>query len=529
MNTGVLEEGVTCWTLSSVEQASVLVDAEAYYTSFCNAALAARRYIYISGWQFDTQARLLRPDPEQPPAYPVELVPFLNYLCERNADLCVYITAWDYSVVYALEREWLQKLKFDFQSHARVHFEFLDHPEAGGCHHQKLAIIDGEVAFLGGLDLCDARWDTRRHEKGDPRRSDVHRSPYKPFHDIQVALRGPAVEPLERLFVEGWRRACGAEPRLGRASSAAAPAQAGLRSVELREVDLQELSAGLGLPLGSRRVAVCRTEWGDGEHPAACEIQALLERAIMAAERLIYIETQYFTSRALAQVLYRRLADTQRSKLELVLVMPAGADSPKEDFVLGNRQRAIRRFIADAAHYHGHQFRLLMSSESTDDEPCPATFIHSKVLIVDDEFVTIGSANFTNRSMRVDREVNVAWEARLEEPADAARLAADIRRLRASLLSEHAGLDDEEFFAPLPDLIGRIDDVCERPGVKLRCQELPVPDGDDPLLIAIFDPSGPLDWRTIDESLEQVFEVDEGLVRRGAQKIGQRLGVVDID
>lgn len=526
MNGAVLEEGVTHWTLSSVEQASVLVDAEAYYTAFCNAALAARRYIYISGWQFDTQARLLRPPPEQRPEHPVELVPFLNYLCERTPDLSIYITAWDYSLVYALEREWLQKLKFDFQSHARVRFELLDHPEAGGCHHQKLAIIDGQVAFVGGLDLCDARWDTRRHEKGDPRRIDVKGKPYKPFHDIQVALRGPVVEPLERLFVEGWRRACGEDPEVVTRGPSHA---AGAAGEGLGEVDLSRLSGGMGLSLGSRRIAVCRTEWSDAGYPAATEIQALLERAIASAERLIYIETQYFTSRALARALHRRLTEPERSKLELVLMMPAVADSPKEDFVLGNRQRTIRRFIADVARQHGHQFRLLMSSESTEASPCPATFIHSKLLIVDDEFVTIGSANLTNRSMKVDREVNVAWETRLEAPADAARLGADIRRLRASLLAEHSGVADAELFSELPDLIERIDEVCERPGGKLRCQELPLPDGDDPLLIAIFDPSGPLDWATIDESLEQVFDFDEGIVKRGAQKLGQRLGVVDID
>lgn len=519
MNAAVLEEGVTCWALAGVERASVLVDAEAYYASFCAAALAARRYIYITGWQFDTQARLLRPEPERPPEHPIELVPFLSYLCERNVDLSIYITAWDYSVLYALEREWLQKLRFAFQSHERVHFEFLAHPEAGGCHHQKLAIVDGEIAFIGGLDLCDSRWDTRRHLKADPRRIDVHGKPYKPFHDIQVALRGPVVEPLEQVFLEGWRRVRGKDPELSPPASVASPGAAAPEALERDQ----------GLPLRARRAAVCRTEWGDSEQPGACEIQALLERAILGAERLIYIETQYFTSRALAEALFRRLSDPARSKLGLVLVMPAGADSPKEDFVLGNRQRAIRRFVADAARHYGHQFRLLMSTESTDAEPCPATFVHSKLLIVDDELITIGSANFTNRSMRVDHEVNVAWETRLEAPADAAQLSEDIRRLRASLLSEHAGVEEGAFLCELAEVIERVDEACERPGSKLRCQELPAPDGDDPLLIAIFDPSGPLDWDTIDDSLEQVFQSDEGVIQRGAQKIGQRLGVVDID
>ena len=193
MKTSALIAGTTCLEISKFDRARVLIDAAAYYESFCRAALAARRYIYITGWQFDTQARLLRPDPDAPPSHPIELLPFLNHLCEKTPALEIYITAWDYSVVYALEREWLQKLRFDFQSHSRVHFEFLEHPEPGGCHHQKLVIIDGRVAFIGGLDLCDARWDTRVHLKDDPARIDVHGRPYKPFHDIQVGLEGPVV------------------------------------------------------------------------------------------------------------------------------------------------------------------------------------------------------------------------------------------------------------------------------------------------------------------------------------------------
>ena len=169
-----------------------------------------------------------------------------------------------------------------------------------------------------------------------------------------------------------------------------------------------------------------------------------------------------------------------------------------------------------------------MSSESTSDAPCPATFIHSKLVIVDDEFLAIGSANFTNRSMRVDREVNVAWQAQLEQPEDAATLTRDIRGLRASLLAEHAGLDDREFFE-VDGLVERIDRACEGTQCKLRIQAVPEPDGDDPLLIAIFDPSEPIDFASLDQSVEDAFQFDEGFVKRTAQKIGQRLGVIDIE
>jgi phospholipase D1/2 len=511
--------GSTCQALTTFDRARVLVDAESYYTAFCRAALGARRYIYITGWQFDTMARLLRPEPGLPPPHPIELLPFLNYLCEATPALEIYITAWDYSVVYALEREWLQKLRFDFQSHARVHFEFLNHPEPGGCHHQKLVIVDGRVAFLGGLDLCDARWDTRRHRKGDPSRIDVHGKPYKPFHDIQVMLDGPVVADLERLFLEGWRIATGSELSGAHNSETAGPMSA------LSSDAVEALASDLGLPLRARHIGVSRTDW-TAEGTIITEIQQLFERSILAAERFIYIETQYFTSKALAEVLYYRIADATRPKLQIVLVMPDGADSPKEDFVLGNRQRRVRRFIADAARHFGHDFHLLMSSESTESEPCPATFIHSKLMIVDDEFLTIGSANFTNRSMRIDREVNVAWQAALEEPALAEQLKRDIRALRVSLLAEHSGASDAEIFADMGGLIARLAEVSP---CKLQGQALPAAEEDDPLLIAIFDPSGPIEWGSIDQSLEDALQFDEGFVKKTAQKIGQRLGVIDIE
>jgi phosphatidylserine/phosphatidylglycerophosphate/cardiolipin synthase-like enzyme len=530
MNCPVIAEGRAAWRIGEASEVSVLVDAEAYYRSFCSAALLAERHIYIAGWQFDTKARLLRPAPESPPEHPIELLTFLNYLCERTPGLHIYIAAWDYSLVYAIEREWMQKLKFDFQSHPRVHFEFTNHPDAGGCYHRKLVIVDDEVAFLGGLDLCDSRWDTRRHAKRAPERIDLGGRPYKPFHDIQVGLRGPIVEPLSELFWDDWRRATGQAPE----SAAAEPGSSSIgegsgRHPRADAFSLAALSGGLGLPLGARRVALSRTECDPEGRHAVGEIQQLLERAIGAAEQLIYIETQYFTSRSLAEALCHRLADTSRSKLQVVLLMPDGADSPKEDFVLGNRQRAIRHLVASFARHFGHEFRLLLSSESTPEDPVLATFIHSKLIIVDDELASIGSANLTNRSMRVDFELNASWEAALEDPERAARLRADIRALRASLLAEHAGSRDAAFFEPLEALVQRIDAACADAGGKLQLQEAAEPSEDNPLLIAIFDPSGPLDWDTLDQSIEEAFDSDEGFVKRTAQKLGQRLGVVDVN
>lgn len=62
--------------------------------------------------------------------------------CEQNANLQIYMLAWDHSGIYAAEREWLQRLKLNFTTQERVHFEYFFHVEAGGSFHHKYAVID---------------------------------------------------------------------------------------------------------------------------------------------------------------------------------------------------------------------------------------------------------------------------------------------------------------------------------------------------------------------------------------------------
>ena len=507
------------WQVEGVEQIELLVDADIYYASFYRAALQAKRHIYLAGWQFDSLARLLRPAPDEPQAHPLELLPFLDHLCERTAGLEVFILAWDYSVFYALEREWLQRLKFDFQSHPRVHFEFSNHPGMGGCLHQKYVLIDQRLAFVGGLDLCDSRWDTRTHRALDPARRDVHGNPYKAFHDLQVALRGPVVKGLGRLFRESWERARNealsapdSVPSLQLPSAHPHPELAPEEHAGGTEprgddpLDLRRVSGQRGLPLSATRVGLSQTDMISASAPAAFQVQALFERAILGAERWIYIETQYFTSRAIAEILCRRLADPTRGKLDVFLLMPDGADTPKEDLVLGARQRAVRYRVAREAERHGHHFRLLKSLQdpapgATQPEHRPATFIHSKLLIVDDELLSIGSANLTNRSMSLDTELNVTCATALEEPEAAARLRAEIAGVRANLLAEHAGSAEPGRFLEGASLLAEIDRACGDAQGKLRCLEIPEPESSNDLLSQLFDPARPLDWESLELSL----------------------------
>src|SRR5690606_17395569 len=257
--TQLLEPGVSCTTIKPITHARVLVDGQDYYATFREAARRAQRYICLTGWQFDTRANLA-PDEE---GGPHEFLEFLNTLCKQNEELEVFITAWNYSVVYAIEREWFQNVRFALGAHERIHFRFLNHPEPGAAHHEKIVVVDGVVAFTGGLDVCDERWDTREHRLDDPRRKSASGAAYGPFHDVQVMLAGEVVTAMEEFFWQSWLQAGGElsdrpSPTKRRDALLASTSESSTWSVD----DLGAPNE-YGLPLRTRRVAISRTRIED--------------------------------------------------------------------------------------------------------------------------------------------------------------------------------------------------------------------------------------------------------------------------
>ena len=100
--------------------------------------------------------------------------------------------AWDHSLFFALEREVLQKIVFDIATVDRFAFKTDGTVPLGGSHHQKVAIIDGQVAFMGSADICQDRWDTSAHVARDPRRVSRKDQAYKPYHEVQAVFTGEA-------------------------------------------------------------------------------------------------------------------------------------------------------------------------------------------------------------------------------------------------------------------------------------------------------------------------------------------------
>jgi phospholipase D1/2 len=329
-------------------------------------------------------------------------------------------------------------------------FRFDEAAQAQGAHHQKFAVIDGQHAFVGGIDLCEARWDDRAHRTHNPLRTS-RGEPSKPYHDVQAHLEGREVAgALRDLFVERWARSGGGP----------------LELVEPQEPALPELPGVPCIRLGAGPVALSRTDpHSDGD--TVNEVEHLLVDAIGAAERLVYIETQYFSSSHVRDALIARMQDPRRSRLQIALVVNERADGLKEELAVGLRQAKNLERLREVAAETGHALGIYVSLSDGAGEAQRPTFIHSKLLLVDDRFLTIGSANLTNRSMELDSELNASWEA----PVTASALGRAIRRLRVSLLAEHAGLVGTAAIRPLVtgrELVARLDALTTRPGARLR-------------------------------------------------------------
>src|SRR5690606_16658749 len=122
--------------------------------------------------------------------------------------------SWDFAMIFARDREWVPLYKLGWKTHPRPRLEFrLDdkHP-VGSSHHQKVVVIDDEVAFVGGLDLTHGRWDTPEHRPIQPYRRDAHGRLSRPNHDVQALVSGPVAAALGDLCRDRWLRATGHPP-----------------------------------------------------------------------------------------------------------------------------------------------------------------------------------------------------------------------------------------------------------------------------------------------------------------------------
>jgi len=417
----LLRPGYNCWTVARAERVAILIDAADYFKAFTEAALRAKRSITILGWDFNSQTRL-HFDPEVPDGNnegpPALLGDFLNYLVQRRHTLHVHILNWDYPMVFGADREFPPLYGFGWTPARRVHLRYDDTHPVAGSHHQKVIVIDDTVAFIGGIDLTVRRWDTPEHVADDPRRV-AYGKPYPPFHDLMVALDGEAARSLATLTRDRWFAATGQK----------------LKPVTFRGIrDNDPWPQKFAPDLQGVEVGIARTVPPKAELPAVREVEKLYLDMIAAARKTLYIENQYFTAPRIAAALEQRLAEPDGPEVVLVLrLLSHGWLEEHTMHVL--RTRLIDRLRK--ADRHG-RFRVYYPHVPGLAEGC-CLDVHSKVMVVDDQVLRIGSSNLCNRSLGLDTEADIAIEAR-----NRPQVANAIRRFRDRLVAEHLGVPLEK-------------------------------------------------------------------------------------
>ncbi len=407
-----LDPGRTCWRVENATRFSVLMENGTYFKALESSLKKARHSIMLLGWQFDPRTRL---DVETRPGdHSAQVGHLLRRVIKENPDLDVRLLLWSSPLLIAASQgffpqraqRWFRKRIADFR---------LDRPgPLGACHHQKVVVIDDKIAFVGGGDISTDRWDSCEHLDDDPRRCMPSGVIAPPRHEVMCVMEGPAAMMMGDLARARWARATWEETEPVEASNDPWP-------------------EGLAVDLTDTPVAVMRTEPAWRDRPAVCENQHMHVEAIRRAKSLIYLENQYFTSPHVADALAKRLAEPDGP--EIVLVSTAQSPSWFDSLTM-DTARAEVLYRLETADVHGRfsAFSPLTASGGR-------VIVHSKVTIIDDCFLRIGSTNLNNRSMGYDTECDVATTPPTAEGQ------AFVKRMRQRLIGHFLGLDEEVFAA----------------------------------------------------------------------------------
>jgi len=399
----LMDPGRNCWQIAETGRFALIVDAANYFVAARAAMLKAQHSITLIGWDFDARIDLRGGSDEGPE----KLGDFILWLADRTPSLEIRLLRWDIGALKTLFRGRTLLWILRWKRHPRITLRLdSSHPVATS-HHQKIVVIDDSLAFCGGIDMTQNRWDTRAHRDHEPTRKSPSGQDHGPWHDSTSAFDGAAARVIGDLARHRWKCATGEE---------LSPCPTGHDC----------WPEGLTPDFRDTRIAVMRTLPTHDDDPGCHEIEAAYLDMIASARNVIYAESQYFASRRIGAAIAQRL--TEENGPEVVIVNPRAAEGWLEPIVMDTARarlvEALRRIDT-----HG-RFRLYHPVTAAEAE----IYVHSKIMIVDDTCLRVGSSNFNNRSMRVDTECDVVL-------ADGNAAERDrITALRNDLVAEHLGV-----------------------------------------------------------------------------------------
>lgn len=447
-------------------QVTFLVDGRHAMWTMCLHFLTARRSIYLANWGITPQMRMVRgtdhrAGPDGSPAQQA-LIEGLQAAGLTAQDIQFWQTreltiqnVLGYAVSKGVEVRillWACPELFSHYSPKEAHTQLtavgvsciLDDsanrpPHPSESLHQKISIVDGQYAFVGGIDpLIELngdfdRWDTPWHNFFSALRQNPRDPVPHSWHDAHTMIEGTAARDVELNFSQRWNDV----------------------------LQRQKLSDALPVPVPDRTprgalpyrlVQIARTIPAETYHFAPHGIHGIAQlyaNAFSNARRFVYLENQYFwlhtflgidigdfgPNNAEMEHNMHLLAQALEQGASLIMILP---DHPNVGRAFTDKGIYHLREHAPGAAAAGRIqiFCLATSTMRNGKEEYRPVYVHAKVALIDDLWATIGSANLNNRGMRDDAEMNVAV------------LHADFARdLRVLLWAEHLGLvrDDEQF------------------------------------------------------------------------------------
>ena len=357
----------------------VLIDGEEVLPAIEQAIRSARTHVHIAGWSMTPGFQLTRGD---------DPVVVRELLAEASRRVDVRVVLWAGAPVPVIrpDRRDVRRDRDDLTAGSRVRVALDRREHLIHCHHCKIVVVDDELAFVGGLDLTDRdgdRYDLRLHP--DPRRLG--------WHDLAFRIRGPLVGDIARHFAARWT-AIAREPLL----PPPIPPMSG--DVEAQFVRTLPERVYSFAPTGDFRI-----------------LESYL-RAVRSAQSLVYIENQFLWAPEIVGLLATKLKRPPRDDFRVVVVLPARANQGRDD------TRGQLQVLADADGGAGRFTASTISAVKAGVDG--RVYVHAKTAIVDDRWLTIGSANLNARGLYNDTEANVVTH----EP----RLA---RQTRLRLWAEH--------------------------------------------------------------------------------------------
>jgi phosphatidylserine/phosphatidylglycerophosphate/cardiolipin synthase-like enzyme len=407
----------------------VLIDGAQALPTIAADLQNARTHVHLTGWHFSPDFELSR-DPEQ--------LVLRNLLADLAERVDVRVLAWAGAPLplFRPSRAQVRAMRERLVGRTKIQCHLDANERPLHCHHEKTIVIDDRIAFVGGIDLTSEsgdRYDTNQH----PARANVG------WHDVCARIEGPAVADVANHFRMRWQEVSGES-----LAPTAPPASAGELDVQIVRTVPERIYRSL--PKGDFSV-----------------LESYL-RALRSADRFIYIENQFLWSPEIAAILADALRNHPNPGFRLLLLLPARPNDGADD------TRGVLGELIEADAGAGRLLACTIYARSGN--LADPIYVHAKVAVVDDTWLTLGSANLNEHSLFNDTEMNIVshdpglarqtrlrlWSEHLELPVESipSDPTAAIDELWKPISEEQ--LERHKTSSPLTHRLVRLPDVSRR-------------------------------------------------------------------